>query len=366
MPVRPFLEEDIPQATDLYWHHMHRKKSAVPPAIQSCFKELYFTNPWIDRSFPPLVYENNNRKIVGFVGAFVRNMSFRGRTIRVSLGGNLIVHPEARSGLAAPRLVQAFLSGKQDLQLTDSANDRARNVEERLGCITIPALNIHWARPLLPGQYAAYNLFRPAGPFLSSWLRFAAKPFCTLADTFAANLSASPFRPVKSRLQGADLDAETLLQCMIDSRKAYALWPEYDLTSLQWLLSFIERRRAHGELRKRAVRDENQKTVGWYIYYLKRGGVGEVVQIGGDQKLTKEILDHLFQDALEQGVIALHGVIDLKRMADFSDKGCLFTCRGGWTLAYSKNQEILDVLGRGEAFLSRLDGEWSLDPGVFS
>jgi hypothetical protein len=366
MPVRPFVETDIPQATDLYWHNMRRKKTPVPPAMEACFKELYFTNPWADRSFPSLVYVDRNGKVVGFVGAFVRNMSFCGKPISVSLGGNLIVHPEARSGLAAARLVGAFLSGKQDLQLTDSANDRARNVEERMGCYTIPALNIHWARPLRLGQYAAYNLSRLAGRAISPWLMLGAKPLSSFADAMAAKFSANPFRPVKSRLQGAELEVETLLQCMIEFRKGYSLWPEYDAASLGWLLSFLERRCAHGELRKVLVRDEDQKAIGWYIYYVVRGGVGEVVQLGGDQKFTKEILEHLFQDALEQGVIAVHGAVDLRHMADFSDKGCLFTCRGGWTLAKSKNEQILTVLRRGDALFSRLDGEWSLDPGILS
>ena len=67
------------------------------------------------------------------------------------------------------------------------------------------------------------------------------------------------------------------------------------------------------------VRDDNQKIVGWYLYYVKPGAVAEVVQIGGEQKLTKDILDHLFYDAWKHGAIALHGVVDIRRMADFSD-----------------------------------------------
>lgn len=362
MPVRAFAEKDIPQAADLYWHHMHRKRGPVPTAVESAFKDLYVVNPWIDSSFPPLVYEDSSGTIVGFAGAFVRKMSFRGRHISVSFGGNLIVHPKARSGLAAARLVGTFMAGKQDLQLTDSANDKARNIEERLGARTIPALNIHWARPLRPSSYAFYTVSRRAGP-ASPWLRLAASPFCSLADKMAARLAVNPFRPVQSRLKSTELDAETLLHCMVEFRKGYTLWPEYDLPSLQWLLGFMERRGTHGTLRKVAVRDENQNTVGWYIYYVKRGGVGEVVQMGGDLKLTKDILEHLFQDALEQGAIALHGVVDLRRVADFSDKGCVFTCRGGWTVANSTNEEILQTLERGDAFLSRLDGEWCLDPG---
>jgi len=125
----------------------------------------------------------------------------------------------------------------------------------------------------------------------------------------------------------------------------------------------MERARSRGNLRKIAVRDDSGKVVGWYIYYVNPGTVGEVVQIGGDPKFAMDVLDHLFCDAWEQEVAGLHGVVDSRRVPDFSDKGCFFTCRGGWTLARSDNSELLRLLDYGEALFSRLDGEWCLDPG---
>jgi hypothetical protein len=150
---------------------------------------------------------------------------------------------------------------------------------------------------------------------------------------------------------------------MADFRKGYSLWPEYDLSSLRWLLGFMEGRPARGSLRRVLLRDDAKNIVGWYIYCVKPGAVGQVVQIGGDSKATKDILDHLFGDAFERGVVGLHGVVDSRRTADFSDKGCFFTCRRGWTVANSRKPEIMRSLERGDAFLSRLDGEWCLDPG---
>jgi hypothetical protein len=362
MSVRPLAEADIPQVADLYWNYMRRRNGSTPPALLAFLRELYFTNPFTDSAIPSLVYEGKNGRIVGFLGAIVRKMSVCGQTIKVVFGGNLVVHPEFRSGLAAGRLLGTIMATDHDLSMTDSANDISRKILERMGFRTVPALNIHWARPLRPSHYALYIMFRSTGPVFAS-LKFAAKPFCTLADSMAARLSGSPFRQTKSRLHGAELDVETLLQCIVEFRNGYSVWPEYDVHSLQWLLSFMERRPTRGDLRKVVVRDDSQKILGWYIYYVKPGAVGEVVQIGGDPKLTKDILDHLFYDAWEHGIIALHGVVDSRRMADFSDQGCFFTCRGGWTLATSRKPELIKLLERGEGFLSRLDGEWSMDPG---
>jgi hypothetical protein len=50
-------------------------------------------------------------------------------------------------------------------------------------------------------------------------------------------------------------------------------------------------------------------------------------------------------------------------MVDLSDKNCFFTCRGGWMAAHSRKPELLELLNRGDAFLSRLDGEWCLGLG---
>ena len=363
MAVLPFAEADIPQVADLYWTYMRHLQGSAARSVWSTFRELYFTNPFVETTFPPLVYEGQSGEIVGFLGITVRKMSAGGEPIRVAYGGNFVVHPKARSSLAARRLLAALIGGTQDLTLTDSANDLSRKIVERIGFRNIPALNFHWARPLRPSQCAVYALSRSTGRRVSAGLRLAAKPFCVVADNMAARLSGGLFRQTKSHLRGTELDVETLLHCLVEFRKGYSLWPEYDGLSLKWLLNFMEQIPTRGELRKIVVRDHSQKIMGWYIYYMKSAGVGEVVQIGCDVKHTKVILDHLFYDAWEHGVIALLGVVDSRRMADFSDKNCYFTCRGGWALAYSRNPELVKVLERGDAFLSRLDGEWCLDPG---
>ena len=364
MSVRPFAEADIPRVVDLYWRFMRRREGSAPAELRPLFHQLYFENPWVDPSYPSLVYEGKNGEVVGFLGIIARKMSLCGRPFRVAYGGNFIVDPGARATLAAQRLLGTYLGGKYELWQTDSANDISRTLLEKIGFRTIPALNLHWIRPLRPAQYASYALSRAvnSGPINS--LRRIAKPFCIAADLLAAKLSASPFHPSQPRLQGSELGVETLQQCLLDFRDGYSIWAEYDFPALRWLLSFMGRETARGRLRKIVVRDDRNEVAGWYIYYVKSGAVGEVVQIGSSKKSTKDVLDHLFHDAFYQGLIGLHGIVDRQRLTDFSDKGCVFTCRGGWNVAFSRNGEILDALERGDSFVTRLDGEWCLDLGV--
>lgn len=362
MSVRPFVEDDIPQAADLYWKYLRNGTGPTPSTIPSTFQELFFNNPLVNGSSPSLVFEGKNGKVLGFLGVVPRKASIGGKTISMGFGGNLVVDPAARTSFAAARILAAYTAGQFDLCQSDSSNDMGRKLLERMGFRTIPALNVHWARPLRPAQYAAYYASRAAGS-MSEVFSFAAKPFCSLADSLGEKFAAGPFRVARSPLRGAEMDLETHLRCLTESRNRYSLWAEYDADSLKWLLDFMARRPQRGTLRKIVVHDDAENIVGWYVYYAKPGAIGEVVQIGGELRRTKDLLDHLFSDAWEQGVIALHGVVDLRRVPDFSEKNCLFTCRGGWACSQSRKPEVLDALERGDAFLTRLDGEWCLDPG---
>jgi len=363
MSVRPLAEADIPRVADLYWTYMRRGRGPAPPGLQPFLRELYFSNPFSDAAIPSLVYEDRDHKVVGFLGNVVRKLTMCGQPIKAVFGGNLVVHPDYRSGLAAPRLLNTMIGTEHDLSLSDSANDISRKILERLGFRTVPALNLHWGRPLRPGRYVVHALTRGIPRPIAAGMKYASLPFCAVADSIVSKPEASPFKQKKPRLQGSPLDVETLLQCFEEFRKGYSVWADYDLNSLHWLLSFMERRPNRGVLRKVVLRDDTQKIIGWYIYYVKPGGIGEVVEVNGNPRYTKDILDSLFYDGWEHGLIGLHGVVDARRMPDFSDKGCFFTCRGGWTVALPRNPELMKLLERGDAFLSRLDGEWALDPG---
>jgi hypothetical protein len=360
MPVRPFTEDDIRPVADLYWTVQRERYGSSPVALRSSIHELYFKNPWIDGSQPSLVFDDRG-KVTGFLGVVPRRMSLGGQSVLTAFGGNFVVHPDSRTSLAGLHLLRTYMSAGQDLSLTDSANDVSRVLLERLGFTTILDFSLHWVRVLRPARFAAFAISRLAANAVAASIVFAARPFCAAVDRLAGSLSFSPFCQREPSLQGTELDVGTLLACQQEFRNGYSLWPEYDANSLTWLLSFMARMKRHGDLlRKVVLRDQAGKIVGWYIYTATPGRMGEVVQIGGKRRNTKNILDHLFHDAWSNDVIALRGIVDRQWMADFSEKNCFFTCRGGWMVAHSRKPAFLEPLNSGDAFLSRLDGEWCL------
>jgi hypothetical protein len=72
-------------------------------------------------------------------------------------------------------------------------------------------------------------------------------------------------------------------------------------------------------------------------------------------------LDHLLYDAWQQGARALAGRLEPRLMRGLGAKCAVFTQAGFWMLIHSLNPELLHAITRGNAFLTRLEGEWWID-----
>ena len=79
-PVRPFVEDDIPQVAELCWKFLLRRQGLLRLHLNSFLHELCFVNPWVDSSSPSLVDETKSGRIVGFLSVITRQMSLRRRT----------------------------------------------------------------------------------------------------------------------------------------------------------------------------------------------------------------------------------------------------------------------------------------------
>src|SRR5581483_7581848 len=91
-----------------------------------------------------LVFEENSGEITGFLGVVPRPMSFNGRPVRAAISSQFIVAPARRSTLAAVKLLQAFVSGPQDLSIADEANDASRKLLGSLGGSTALLYSLYW------------------------------------------------------------------------------------------------------------------------------------------------------------------------------------------------------------------------------
>ena len=361
--VRPLAEGDIPQVADLLWRILHERKGSASPGLKIYVRDLFLGNPWLEKEIVSRVYEDSSGKIVGFFGVVPRRMTFQGQTIRLAYGSNFVVDPGSRASMAAVQLIKTFMKGAQDISITDSANESTRRILRSLGFAVVPIYSLQWSRPLRPSTYVLQTVARMQKNLLAAYIGTFLRPFCAALDGLLTRMPLSPVRQTKPLTTGEDLTIDVLLNCLATIPGKHLLLPEYDKDTLEWTVGFLARRKTFGDLRSVLVRDKDGKTIGWFIYYVDRGKVGEVVQIGAAGPSISNVLNHLFYDAWKHRLIGLHGRLEPQFMEELTRESCFFFRNGSWTLAHSSRPELLRLIQSGTAFFSRLDGEWSLRPG---
>jgi len=351
--IRPFTPSDIRQVVDL-----HKKvfpgNSFSPQELEIHFRHLFFENPWYDESLPSLVYQEDAENICGFYGVIPRRMRMEGHPIRVAVSSQFMVDPSARSRLAAVELQRAFFAGPQDLSFTDGANEASRKIWEGLGGLATLPYNVHWTRLLRPARYF-FERWKDRG--LSIFAQVGVRPLSAVIDFLAARRHRSPFHQAEHPPE-EDFNWENLLELLPEFAASKSLCPDYDRRSLPWLLEEANSKKCHGQLRKALVRNGSGQIVGWYMYYCNPNGISQVLQLVAAKDSIRRVLDQLFFHAWRLGSFAISGRMDPEFANDFSEERCLFSFKGPRVLVHSRRADLREAIQRGDAFLTRLEGEW--------
>src|SRR5882672_11229302 len=145
--IRPFGEDDIPQVARLHqavFTPQGRTDDSAFESYRSYFCSVFLDDsPFYDPRLPSLVYEDDQRRIVGFLGSVPRRMVMNGRRFQAAVSSQFVVDPGSPVGLVAVGLAKAFLEGPQDLSIADDATDVSRRIWEGLGGATAPLLSLH-------------------------------------------------------------------------------------------------------------------------------------------------------------------------------------------------------------------------------
>jgi hypothetical protein len=323
--------------------------------LEDYFDKIFFHSPFYDPSLPSLVYQNGDGKIIGFLGVVPRRMLFRDVPISIAISFHFMVEPESRSTLAGVHLLRTFFSGPQDLSLTDGAGEVGRKVWEMVGGVTVPLYCQRWTRILRPSRKFLDLLGRNK---MVSSISPLISPLCDVTDSTIAHLMPRLFPSPQDFEE--ELTVERFIEELPQFSKGLALQPDYDTETAHWLFDGAAQMKFYGHLQKVLVRNAKRETIGWYMYYLKRGGTAAVLQIAARKGTVVEILDHLFGHAKRNGAVALSGRIEPRFMREFSEKHCFFRSVGAMFLVHSRNEDLLHAIQRGDAFMSHLEGEWTL------
>jgi hypothetical protein len=277
-----------------------------------------------------------------------------GEPIRCAVTTQFMVDREHR-GLAALELLRRVFSGVQDVSLADAATDAVIPIWERLGGHASLLYSLHWTRPLRPFRHAAASL---GSGVTQRAMRLMARPLLNLGDRIATRYSPGPYRQKPPTALAEELTIDSLLEYWPSMRTGYALTPEYDRAILEFVLQQLALKQHRGRLQRILVREPTGSIVGWHLYYSNVGGVGEVVHIAAAPGRYPDVFDHLVHHAWRRGVVALRGRLEPNQASLLSRKHCCLSRDAGWIAVQSKRREVLAAVQRGDASLSRLDGEF--------
>jgi hypothetical protein len=348
--LRAFRSDDAAAVAALHARLYPEGGWASQAARASYFREVLLHNPWYEPDMPSWVAHDGDR-IAGFFGVLPRRMVYGGREIRVAVACQFMVDPDRRRGFTALELLRRYLSGPQQLSVADGANDSTRVLWEAAGGLSSALHGLHWVRVLRPARALWHRassrhglrVLAPLGAPAASLLDACMRPF-------------APARP-DATLRESELGPDALLAALQAHGLAFALRPHYTLAELQWLLTQVKAKRRHGELQTCLLRDAGGRTAGWFLYYLNRA-TSQVIQVAARRDDLPAVMGALFHHAWRRGAAALEGRMEPALANVVENTRCRLVSRGIRTLLHARDPELLLALLRGDAFFSRLEGEW--------
>jgi hypothetical protein len=349
--IRALTPHDLPAVAGLFQRTFRDARIAAPASLTAYLRELYFEHPWRDPELASKVFVADGA-VRGFIGILPQRLAFRGRTLRAAVAGSLMVESPQENPLAGARLLRAYLSGPQDVSLSDSANPVSRGMWERLGGKTAPSESMEWVRPFRPFATAL-----ALGAELAPPLRFA-RALASLADGVAGLINRDLLRLPPAEAAASDVEAsdDELTRLIPELAAAYEARPAWDAATLRWTLAHAAEKQRHGPIVRRIVRGKDGRALGCYIYYGRRGGVARVLQLLARPDAIGLVLDNLLASAFARGCVAVRGRSQARLLDALQRRNCLFFHHCA-TVVHSHDAELVAAVRNGEALVTGLSGD---------
>jgi hypothetical protein len=349
--VRACTPDDMPAVAGLFQRTFRNAWVPAPASLTSYLRELYFAHPWRDPALTSKVFMADGA-VRGFIGILPLRLAFRGATLRAAVAGSLMVEKPQDNPLAGARLFRAYLSGPQDVSLSDSANAISIGMWERLGGKSVPTQSMEWVRAFRPFATAVALAAEivPAARF--------ARPIGAAADGMAGLFSRDLFglEAIEAAATDGEASEEELVRLIPELASVYEVRPAWDAATLRWMLAHAAEKNRHGPMMRRIVRGKDGRALGCYIYYGRRGGVAWVLQLLARPDAIGPVLDHLFASAFALGCVAVRGRSQASLLDALQRRHCLFFHRSG-TVVYSHDAEVVTAIRGGEALVTGLSGD---------
>ena len=365
MRIRPFEPTDAQGVASL-WQYWFRGKTRVPdPGLVELVRRMYVEYPGADPEVRPLVAEEEGGKLLGFLGVTAMPVLVDGQERTLAGLFPSVVDPEAPTTVAA-FLLRKFLAGPQAFTFSDGGHVKFERIWELLGGSVAQMQSLRWVKVFRPG---AVGLGAAAGR------SGAMRALAPLLGPVVRGGDAAPRRAARSRLTSrppAGYRSETLTPAALARHAPELLGgarlrPRYDEAHVAWQFGQMARIVEQGDFRARLVR-HGEDVVGWYVYYLKRGGVCRLFDLEADPRHLDAVVGQLFAEADEDGAGALMGRMEPRLRGPMNRHGALVHNGGSLLMVHSKDPSLVTDALLGRLAFSRLQGEnwywWAINSRV--
>ena len=260
--------------------------------------------------------------------------------------------------------MKSLLDGPQDLTITDGATDAVRRMWEAFGGHVVHLGALSFVRLFRPWSLGSDLLLERRIP---GRLGPPVRGLSRGLDRVAELAAAGRLRPERPSVASEPLTPELLVEHAESVAAPARLRTAYDAGYVTWLFEELRRVEARGTLWADGVPrgpfwaelvSSGGRVDGWYVCHLRRGGFCRVLQFASTARGADTVFAQLSFRARELRAAALYGRLEPRLVGPVTAGRCLIRPSDGRLLVHARDAELANAARAGDAFLTRMDGEW--------
>ena len=349
--VRPARHADMAEVGRLFTRIFEKKDGPAPEALTAYLAELFLDAPDRDAEITSKVHVRGDGTVNGFIGVLPLPLNFEGRPLRGAVCGSLMVDERDGDPFAGARLMRSFLSGPQDISLSETANPVSEGMWRKLRGTVLPSYSLEWVRVLRPMGFALDVAARSI-PLLGV-MRPIAMPLDGLARRIAPGMLRAPENP---SAQDREIGIKELAELLPRFVSKSPLHPVWSAAALKRMLENASRKSRYGTFAARAVTVRGGAPIGAFLYYVQPGRIAHVLQVVALPGLAGTVLDRLFLHAEEMGAVAVRGRDQPFLLDALLTRNCFHVHRAS-SLVHARDESLIEPFLSGRAFFNGLAGD---------
>jgi hypothetical protein len=321
--------------------------------------ELFVTGPWADAEITSLVHQRPEGTISGFMGVVPLPLRWGEKRLRGAMCGTLMVDGRDDDPLAGARLMRTFLSGPQDVSLSETASDVSAGMWTKLRGTVLRDYSLDYLRILRPGGFLAARA--RARTCLAAPLSLLANPLDKILQRRAAQGEPKWWAHGggADKLTDAPIAADALAALISGFIEPFDIRPAWSAQTLTRILADAAQKSTLGPLTQHVVTTPTGAPIGAFLYHGRPGGVAQVLQVFAPPRHAGAVLDRLFARASAAGMVAVAGRGQPHLLDALLGRKAFLTHRAS-TVIHARDPEVAAAFTQNRAFLNGLAGEtWS-------